>query len=351
MDTRLTADQAELFDTVRRLTADLAATTVVDLDDEVRRGRLVDALTATGVRELRDRHDGVPLASGVEAALVAEALGGAVADVAYLGPLLAGDLRARAGLASDGARATVALDADLAGLAVAVDGRLAADAVAIDAAGATHALVTRLDEHGAVGLAHVALPADAADISTDITRRVVRLEAGRAAAPVGGELTAESLQAWRALGLAVAAADAVGAMRGAVRLGVDYAAERRQYGAPVGSFQAVQHLLADAHSLVEGALSISRHAAWAVDELSPTEALRAASSAAAYAGRAQRTVAETVVQVHGGIGNTWECMAHVFLRRTMHDDALLGSAEALLTELADPAGWTLARTGGTDGLS
>lgn len=341
MDTRLTADQAELFDTVRRAVADHGPTTVVDLDDDERRRRLGDAVGSIGVRGLRERLDGVPLASGVEASLVAEALGEGVADVAYLGPLLAGDLASRAGIDSPEA-STVALSGDLSRPAESNGTSLTRPAVAIDADGATHALVLVPHERG-FGVASV--PVGAAVAGTDLTRPVARLGDDLPVLPVGdARLEPVAITAWRALGLAVAAADAVGAMRGAVSLAVDYAGERRQYGAPIGSYQAVQHLLAEAHTLVEGSLSIVRHAAWSVDALEPEGALRAAASAAAYVGRAQRTVGETVIQVHGGIGNTWECMAHVFLRRTIHDDALLGGSESLIGELAGA-------TGATDGLS
>jgi alkylation response protein AidB-like acyl-CoA dehydrogenase len=124
--------------------------------------------------------------------------------------------------------------------------------------------------------------------------------------------------------LAVACADLVGVMRGAVALAADYARERRQYGASIGSFQEVQHLLADAQVAMEGSRSIALHAAWAVDALPGPDALAAASSAKAYCGRAARAVCETAIQVHGGIGNTWECLAHVYLRRALLSTELFG---------------------------
>ena len=89
-------------------------------------------------------------------------------------------------------------------------------------------------------------------------------------------------------------------------------------------FQAVQHLLADAHVSTEGARSVARHAAWAVDALPPDEALAAAAVAKAYCSRAARQVCETAIQVHGGIGNTWECLAHVHLRRALLSTDVLG---------------------------
>ena len=107
------------------------------------------------------------------------------------------------------------------------------------------------------------------------------------------------------------------AARGAHTLACEYAKIREQYGKSIGSYQAVAHLLAESLALIEGSVSILRHAAWAVDELDPAEAIRAGRFAKVYCARAARTVCETAIQVHGGIGNTWECLAHVFLRRAL----------------------------------
>ena len=141
---------------------------------------------------------------------------------------------------------------------------------------------------------------------------------------------------WTALGLALDCADLVGMMRGAVDLAVDYASSRRQFGRPIGSFQAVQHLLADAFVLMEGSRSVALHAAWAVDALAPHDALAAAAVAKAYCARAARTVCETAIQVHGGIGNTWECLAHVYLRRALLSTDLLGGVGASLDRVRRP---------------
>ena len=122
------------------------------------------------------------------------------------------------------------------------------------------------------------------------------------------------------------AADLVGTMRGAVALAADYAKDRRQYGQAIGSFQAVQHLLADAFVATEGSRSAALHAGWAVDALAPADALGAAAVAKAYGARAARSVCETAIQVHGGIGNTWECLAHVHLRRALLSSDVFGGA-------------------------
>ena len=76
--------------------------------------------------------------------------------------------------------------------------------------------------------------------------------------------------------------------------------------------------------LMEGSRSATLHAVWAVDALDPDDALAAAAVAKAYSARAARTVCETAIQVHGGIGNTWECLAHVYLRRALLSSDVLG---------------------------
>jgi len=181
----------------------------------------------------------------------------------------------------------------------------------------------------------------------DLTRSVQTIPSGTPLRVLEGQgvpLTDADLVAWTALGLALTSADLVGAMRGVLEITVAYAAERRQFGVPVGSFQAVQHLLAEAQCLMEGSSSVAAHAAWAVDELEPTDARSAGRVAKAYCARAARTVCETAIQVHGGIGNTWECLAHVYLRRALLSTQWFGDDGAQLRELQRE------RLGVTDGL-
>ena len=160
------------------------------------------------------------------------------------------------------------------------------------------------------------------------------------------------LATWDSLALAITCADLVGIMRGAVTLATEYARQRAEYGATIGSFQAVQHLLADAHVAMEGSRSIALHAAWAVDVLPAVEALVAASAAKAYCARAARSVCETAIQVHGGIGNTWECLAHVYLRRARSRPRSGGPtlARALARQAASEAAMECANppSGGAD---
>jgi alkylation response protein AidB-like acyl-CoA dehydrogenase len=332
MDVRLSPEHRALRDSAAQIVDRLGVRAVGQLDDEERAAKLDAAVAASGWRELRDATDGgAPLASGVETAVVAEELGRGLADTALLGPVLASDLRRRAGAPPAAERETVLLTSDLTALASSGD-----DGIAVDASGATSALVLVPAGDGfAVG----SIASASAASRTDLTRAMadptgeVTLVADQQRA-----LTPDDVTAWTALGLALTTADLVGTMRGAVTLACDYAKDRRQYGTPIGSFQAVQHLLADAHVGMEGSSSVALHAAWAVDALAPDDALAAAALAKAYAARAARTVCETAIQVHGGIGNTWECLAHLHLRRALLSTDLFGGTGPSLVRVLEHNG-------------
>lgn len=347
MDIRDTAEQAELRRTARRLARELGPPNVMALADRRRRARLAQAVREAGWLELRhDTGDGEPVASGVEAAIIADALGEAVADVPFAGPLLAADLARRAGVRPM-AGAVVAFSPDLVH-AAAVSGPVTdTPLVAVDHAPegpiAAYVLVPDGDGH------RLALTtADRAGDGADLTRALRSLPAGSPVHQVPDQsrrLTRDDLTAWTALGLAVTSADLVGVMRGVLDVSVAYAKERKQYGVAIGSFQAVQHLLAEARCLLEGAFSASLYPAWAADELSPDDARTAGRVAKAYCARAACTVCETAVQVHGGIGNTWDCIVHVYLRRALLSSQWFGDDGEQLSQLG------LSRLGVTHGLS
>jgi len=283
MDVRLTAEQRQLRDAAARLADDLGPGSVGDLDDDGRITRLDRQVAGSGWRALRS--DG---ASGVEVAIVAEEFGRRLVDAPFLGPVLADDLARHLG--ADGGGATVG-----------VDGRV------IDARGCQRALILS-------GCAVLATEVGARRGGADLTRA----EASSTGEPTPlGEVSDGDAARWLALALAVTSADLVGIARGAHAVACDYAKIREQYGKAIGSYQAVAHLLAESLALIEGSVSISRHAAWGVDELPPAEAIRAAQIAKVYCARAARTVCETAIQVHGGIGNTWDCLVHVYLRRAL----------------------------------
>jgi Acyl-CoA dehydrogenase, C-terminal domain len=283
MDVRLTAEQRQLRDAAAQLADDLGPGAVQDLADESRIVRLDKQIETTGWRSLRSDE-----ASGVEVAIVAEEFGRRLIDAPFLGPVLADDLARHIG-------------ADARGATLAVDDR------AIDARGCQRALLLS-------GTTVLTADLDTASAAADLTR----LEAGMVGSPVTlGEVPVEAAGRWRALALVTTSADLVGVARGAHAVACDYAKIREQYGKQIGSYQAIAHLLAESLALIEGSVSVLRHAAWGVDELTPPEAIRAAQVAKVYCARATRTVCETAVQVHGGIGNTWDCLVHVYLRRAL----------------------------------
>jgi alkylation response protein AidB-like acyl-CoA dehydrogenase len=316
MDVRYSPEQRALQESAAQMVERLSPQAVRELDDQERTAKLDAAVAASGWRELRAANDdGAPWASAVEVAIVAEELAFGLADVAFVGPVLAADLRRLAGAPTATAPETVACTSDLAEIA---RSGVVSGAVAVDAAGATTALV--LSEHGRA-LATAAITGPAGGL--DLTRPTVALQGD--VSPVSpSELSDDDLARWVALGLAVTSADLVGTMRGAIDLARDYASARKQFGAAIGSFQAVQHLLADALVAMEGSRSIALHAAWAVDALDPAEALAASAAAKAYCARAARDVCETAIQVHGGIGNTWDCLAHIYLRRAIVSSDMFG---------------------------
>ena len=347
MDTRDTPEQAELRRTARRLARELGPRSVAELDDDKRRERLSEAVRAAGWLELRqDAGDGPALASGVEAAIIADALAESVADVPFSGPTLAADLARRAGARPvDGA--VVAFSPDLIGAAQVTGRATDTEIYAVDAAakGTVAAYVLVPDGEG-YRLALV--QAEHASDGADLTRAIRRIPAGAPLRPVPDQcrrLTRGDLDTWTALGLALTSADLVGLMRGVLDLTVAYAQERKQYGVPIGTFQAVQHLRAEARCLLEGAFSAALYPAWAVDELGSDEARSAGRVAKAYSARAARTVCETAVQVYGGMGNTWDCIVHVYLRRALLSSRWFGDAGEQLRQLQRT------RLGVADGLS
>jgi alkylation response protein AidB-like acyl-CoA dehydrogenase len=343
VDVRLSSEQVALRESAAQVVDRLGPGTVSQVDDAERAGKLDAAVAAAGWRELRTATDaGTPWASAVEVAVIAEELGRGLADAAFLGPTLAADLRRRAGAPPATSNETVALAPDLSRLAVADD---EADATAVDAHGARAALLVLAAEGGRrLGL----ITLDSETTRTDLTRPVARGRDGEQPTAFEGQtrvLDDDDMAHWQSLGLAATCADLVGTMRGALALATEYAKERKQYGATIGSFQAVQHMLADAHVATEGSRSVALHAAWAVDALRSDEAMAACSVAKAYCARAARSVCETSIQVHGGIGNTWECLAHVFLRRALFSTEVLGGVGPNLERVLEARG-----IGGDDGL-
>jgi alkylation response protein AidB-like acyl-CoA dehydrogenase len=171
----------------------------------------------------------------------------------------------------------------------------------------------------------------------DLTRPQARIEldaapahllAGRSdAAPVLAELAT--------LGTVALAAEHVGMIEAMLEMTRTYVGQRHQFGRPLGSFQAIKHRLADMLVDLERARSAARYAAAVFDE-DPVSVDLPAAVAGAICTDAVIRVAHETVQLHGGIGFTWEHPAHYYVRRALSDEAMFGAARAhraLIAEL------------------
>ena len=130
------------------------------------------------------------------------------------------------------------------------------------------------------------------------------------------------------------AAEMVGTARRMTDMTIAYAKERYQFGVPIGSFQAIQHKLADMSLALERATAAVYYAAMTVDAGDP-DRTRAGHVAKAAAGEAARRILKDGIQIHGGIGYTWEHDLHLYLRRATADEYLLGTTGWHHERLAD----------------
>ncbi len=152
------------------------------------------------------------------------------------------------------------------------------------------------------------------------------------AIPAGDEISKAGERVIRE-GRLLAAAFQVGLGQAAVDLGTDYAGQRQQFGKVIGSFQAVKHLLADAVVGIDIARAGVHAAAVALDESAADDASTGGRSMSVDAARlvaseAAQRACEACIQVHGGIGFTWELDAHLFLKRSLALDATFGTVHA-----------------------
>ncbi|MBD0281192.1 MAG: acyl-CoA/acyl-ACP dehydrogenase [Thermoleophilaceae bacterium] len=263
----------------------------------------------------------------VELVILMEELGYALAPVPFLSNAAAGlalqfagtpEQRERwlPGIASGGARGTV-------GLVGGGEARLVPDAESAEVI----VIFT-----GVGGFVVERSGADVEPIETiDLTRRFARVRADG-----GDPLVGDGGDAPYRIATAVAA-ELTGVGQRGMEMAVQYARERKQFGRPIGAYQAVSHRCAQMLLEVEGARSASYYAGWCADAEPETLPL-AASMAKAYASDAGWRVTASSLQVHGGIGFTWEHDLHFFLKRAKVDGMLYGSAGELRDDVAALSG-------------
>ncbi|WP_424923582.1 acyl-CoA dehydrogenase family protein [Amycolatopsis acidicola] len=166
----------------------------------------------------------------------------------------------------------------------------------------------------------------------DPTRRLGKLEfAGTPAALVGSE---EALREAVDLAVIALAAEQVGGAQACLDMAVEYAKTRVQFGRPIGSFQAIKHKCADLLVEVDAARSAAGFAASCPKDERPA----AAAAAGAYCSRVYTRAAKENIQIHGGIGYTWEHDAHLHLKRAKSAELLFGTPVAHRARLAGLAG-------------
>jgi len=177
---------------------------------------------------------------------------------------------------------------------------------------------------GAAGLGVTVLP------SVDETRKTCEVRLDNVRVPAGA-LLGELHRGWAPLSRVVdraavaLAAEMCGVAQRVLDMTVEYAKLRVAYGKPIGTYQGVKHKCAGMLVDIENAKSLTYYAAWAVDEGDP-DAVAAVSMAKAAASDAGRRVCAAGIQLHGGIGMTWEHDLHLYLKRAKADEIALGDA-------------------------
>jgi len=171
--------------------------------------------------------------------------------------------------------------------------------------------------------------------TVDATRRLARVtfeddEARLLAAPPAA---AKIIAATRRRALAALALEAVGVASQALALGVEHAKSREQFGRPIGAYQAVSHKLADTYVETELARSLAYWAAWCIAE-DDGEAELAASAAKTYAAEAAVAACERAIQVHGGMGFTWDHPLHRYYKRALWIESFDRSGAAHRADIA-----------------
>ncbi|WP_204080653.1 acyl-CoA dehydrogenase family protein [Mycobacterium riyadhense] len=289
-------------------------------------------------------------ATAREAAVVMEEIGRAVAPVPFLSSavlatvalLRAGETETLSQLAAGSVTAALVVPLSTApGDAVSgvANGGVGLTGLVSSVAGATEADVLVVPVAGADGLELHTIPRDAAGVEVspllalDMTRPLADVRfSGASSTRVGAAdvAVADALQT----GAALLASEQLGLAQWCFDTTLDYAKQRKQFGRAIGSYQAIKHRLADLWIEINSATAAARYAADACAR-SDGDAAVAAALAQAYCSGVAVHAAEECVQLHGGIGMTWEYPAHLYLKRAKSDQLALGTAYLHRTQLAN----------------
>ena len=267
------------------------------------------------------------------AALMLVAAGNDEQQERWLGPLARGEARGtlavwdeHSGWAPDHSEVEPDADGKLSATKIAVPDAGSCDFVIVSGADGRHYLHDVSDP----GITLVA------EEAIDPTRKLFRVElSGAAAEPL--KVAPEAVARAYATVVTMLAAENVGVGQRAMEMAVEYAKDRSQFDRPIGSYQAVSHRCAQMLLEVEGSRSLCYWAGWALDN-EPETGPRAASMAKAYAGDAGFRVAASALQVHGGIGFTYEHDLHFFLKRAHANAHAFGDSRWHRDRVADLAG-------------
>ncbi|HEV7759593.1 MAG TPA: acyl-CoA dehydrogenase family protein [Acidimicrobiales bacterium] len=208
--------------------------------------------------------------------------------------------------------------------------------VVLDGDTADWALVVARDERHRLATFLVDEPEAEPVPGLDVTRRLTRLElCQRPARRIGPPGDQTELLRRVVDDIAVAlCAETVGACEAALAMAVEYAKVRVQFGRPIGSFQAIRHKIVDMLHNLELARVGTHYAAW-TSEVDDPERAAAASMAKGFVGEAANMITAENIQVHGGVGFTWDVDCHLFFRRVKQNDLLCGRAAWHRQRVAD----------------
>ena len=327
MDFGFTDDQREIQRTARELLAGRASAARVREHAEA---ATTDTALWSELSELgwpgiaiSEEHGGQGLGV-IELSILCEELGRSLAPVPFLASAMAACVIEQAGTSEQRARwlPGLASGETIGALGSATDGTAELVIGGVDAQ-----LIVLVEDDGSARV----LGAEEADVtpmaSIDPTRSAARVSASD-----GGESLPEGC-AGLGRALVAVSSELVGVSERALEMTVEYVKDRKQFGVPVGAYQAVSHRCAQMLLDTEKARSTTAFAAWSADS-NPEGLAEAAAMAKAAASDAGREVTTSAIQMHGGIGFTWEADVHWLYKRAQLDSALLGGASRHRARLA-----------------